>query len=163
MTKVCSPIYQTDRYLTSEINRFGCYEMCLIFLGLGHRWSIDQDKIMLLHEHFTDEGMMNDECYVVNPQGIVNYVSATYGNGDQFKFVGKLYGNDIGAFNLGEGNNLIQKYRLPLPTGKHWDHFVIDHKDGTIFYDPWIYENLRISRTRRKGTIRSARGFTRVA
>lgn len=163
MTKIHnSPIFQTDARLSEEINRYGCYEMCLLFIGQGYSWKLTPAQIMTSHEEFRATGFIGDDCYVKHPDRIIMATKRLLtGKSNKIKYVGKLYGDKITEFANDlredeEERHLIMKYRHP----RYGDHFVVDHlSEDSCFYDPWLTQGYLPSWTRQEGKLRSARGF----
>jgi len=123
-------ILQTNKKLRPEIQKEGCYLMCLICEGIG---ATDQEgplpeKINFLYETFLKSGWINARCLCLEPAKILNFfgVSATQmrtGQGKiQIPATYKPFLNEIE----------ILEYKMPT-----YSHFVLGDGAGGIAYDPY--------------------------
>ena len=68
-------ILQTDSRLSKEINVSGCYFMSLLYLAnreTGYKLSIP--IIERLYMQFIELDFMDENCYILDPEGILNYL-----------------------------------------------------------------------------------------
>lgn len=119
----------------------GCYFMSLLYMA----WQegpftriLTPKKIIGAYDWLLNIKAMDHECYIKDPQAVVDYISP-----GRFMFLGKR----VGGSSIGEDERAIELWTLKREGGQ-WRHFVY----GT--YDPWIR-----SQTRLRGNLDSYRVF----
>lgn len=126
-----------------KIHPYGCYFMCLAWLGwkLGDpKDHISPELLIAGYDAAVEKGWMMEDCYVLNPGGIANHFGADV----------SYEGYSSYADGVPEGRRAIElwQYTGPKSGGKLWKHFVIGN------YDPWVR-----SITRAEGELASFRVF----
>jgi hypothetical protein len=125
-------IYQTDTTFTSDVNHFGCFLFCHLYLANkygGWDWTIDSTKQALSDLSTTDivvDGktvkILGDQIYVNSPQAVLDYLSP-----GKFKF----QGHEGMDYLLQPGDAIIQNWQTP-----QFSHFVVGSSLTDVEYDP---------------------------
>lgn len=137
-------ILQRDRRLNEEINRFGCYFMCLLFIANKLKnYAFSAGKIEELYDYFVMEGWMDEDCYVTDPVAILNFL------GVKVRSASFTENMDI------EAPWEVLYWERVDGHGKVIPHFTVGNGRCVTTYDPW-----GVSRTATEGTLKSRRIFT---
>lgn len=122
-----------------QIHDTGCYFLCICYLGWQHsepKKSLTSTDIVYLYDCAIHEKTMEKDCYVLDPQKIMDEITTPE---VKLKFKGK-YPAD---YKLKKNEKAIELWNY---APENWWHFVIGN------YDPW-----KESITRKKGTLDSYR------
>lgn len=116
------PVYQTDEQFPEEIQKFGCCFMTILY-HLDKE--LTHEKVLRLFEHCKKNGVLGEECFVQDPQGLCNlYGTAIY----------KGWARKDYKCSPNEFEQLVYVWKE-----KEFTHFVAGDGQGNVAYDPINY------------------------
>jgi len=119
-------ILQNDSRLRSEIRRFGCYFMDLLWhANRLKRVELDTDIIRQLYIEFVGKGWMHKDCYIKNPDSILGFFGLPVTTRKESRY----YFCSPNEFE-------VLKYSVSLNHGT-WNHFVAGDGFSHVTYDPY--------------------------
>ena len=151
-TKYSIPL-QTSKYLIKQINRFGCYFLCILWGVCKHlKVSISPVEIMELYEQAIENKYMSKSCYVNNPAKIGTLALALKDRPDlRFYYVGSERDGKLDIYNSSKEeqinyiiDNIKIMYELKDKSLKSGSHFTETDYDP----DPSLIQTGEILGTR---------------
>lgn len=125
-----------------SIHDYGCYMMSIIRMAWEYcppNEIITTEAILEFHDWALNNNAMGPECYVIDPQRMVDYWVP-----DRLKFLGK----EAADYEVRLDQTAIQLWTYDRPEGGVWKHFCWGN------FDPWLR-----SITKAKGKVDSIRLF----
>ena len=166
-------VYQTDaEFADHPVHPYGCYFLSLLAAlqpraGGEFVWQLDHGDVKRLYDDCVADGSLAKDCTVQSGSRILNRCSEWIGTrGLWEQLVGQTaprLTRDMPSYNEhGDARIVVSKYSLKRPGTSTWHHFMLNNTGGNVLYDPWVYEDGTISRTRREGKLVGVRIYRRL-
>ena len=117
-------ILQRDPRLNTMIHKYGCYFMSILFLCNKHKnVELSCPAIIDLYTVLIDNGWMDDECFINDPEAIFGYMGLPVYFFDR---------HDPPFYVCRKDEIEILRFQYA-----NWKHFVVGDGASHIAYDPW--------------------------